>query len=657
MANLMNKDITKGKKYSWRFIVLLAIPVLLFLLSLILSKSFPLLRIISLFLVFLISGMGWAKFFKETFKYENQLDFVINSLVLGTLLSVFLLLMLGMVGVVYTDTFLIVYFSVLSATSLLYTIFSKKDNDLEMAFDKRIQLLDILWIAVFLLLFYLLVQICLEQYFPNWDSFTLWAVDARYLFENMRIRDATFDLLNNFSYSSLYPMYSFLIYKVLGSIHEQFASIITVYFSFLSCLLVFKRIYKQPSKRLKSFQYLFLLLIPIILLSIQNLIVTLYSDVFCSFLVLLFIVVLLKPKTTEDGYYKRLFLLPVIAISLYLAKSPYMIITVFLLLIFALYDIEYWIKNFQQLKKKYSIVLVILVLSLFFFIPLKYISQFQDISVAEVTSKVTRIASLKEYALYLESVIELVLGDAPYILFLYMAFFCSLAFGSFKVSRRTKYLLAVLVLGTLFIPLAFYVIKLRSLTSRSLLRYMGMSFFACSYALTYIRIRNSEKEGVLYNIVFILFTLLSGLFLLSQVYFKYNLDFKLEPHSGRYQDFRWQKDYYKIAETVKSHIPKDAKVLIVDEVNTQLGNMRIPAIFVRYYLFKTSAGGQYTAPKEKISTTIKESNADYILILEYDGYWPECLDLSPKGTYLIKKENLNFSNACPIEKVTHVIIP
>lgn len=657
MANLVKKDITKEKKYSWRFILLLAIPVLLFLLSLILSKYFPLVRLISLFLVFLISGMGFAKFFKETFKYENQLDFVINSLILGTFLSVFFLLMLGMVGVVYTDTFLIIFFSVLSVTSLLYTILSKKDSDLEKVFDKRIQLLDILWALLFLLLFYLLIQICLEQFFPHWDSFTFWAVDSKYLFENMRLRDATFDLLGNFSYSSFYPLYSFLIYKVLGGIYEQFASIITVYFAFLSCLLVFKRIYKQPSKRLKSFQYLFLLLVPIIFLSIQNIIVTLYVDIFCSFLVLLFTAVLLQSRVTVDEYYKRLFLLSVIAIGLYLAKSPYMVVTIFLLLVFILYDIKYWIKNFQQLKKKYRVVLVIIVLSLFFIIQQKYISQFWDAGVAEVTSKITRIASLKEYVLHIDSILKLIIEIAPYMSFLYIAFFCFLTFGSFKASRKTKYFLIILVLGTLFLPIFFYVIRLRSLTSKSLLRYMGISFFACSYAFTYMRIRSSKNKEMLYNILFILFTILAGLFLLSQIYLKYNLNFKLEPHSGRYKDSSGHKSLYEIVEGVEGYLSEDSKVLIIDQEKKGLGNMAVPAICVRYYLSNFSTGGQYSASHNRIGSVIKRSDADYILLLIYDGYWSHCPDLLLGETYLIKKEDLNFSNACPVENITHIITP
>lgn len=653
----MKKEIIRGRKYSWKFVLLIVTPVLLFLLSLLLSKYFPLIRIISLILVFLVIGMSFAKFFKETFKYENQLDFIINSLVLGSFLSVFLLLMLGMIGVVYTDTLLIIFFSVLSIASLLYTILSKKDSELEIVFDQRIQLLDILWVAVFLLLFYLLIQICLEQYFPHWDCFTFWAVDAKYLFENMRLRDATFNLLSHFSYSSLYPLYSFLIYKVLGGIYEQFAGIITVYFALLSCLLVFKRIYKQPSKRLKSFLYLFLFLVPIIFLSIQNIIVTLYSDVFCSFLVLLFTAVLLQSKVTVDGYYKRLFLLPVIAIGLYLAKSPYVVVAAFLLLVFVLHDIKYWIKNFQQLKKQYKIVLVILLLLMFFIIQQKYLSQFQATSIVEATNRRVRIASLEEYAVYLGSIFKLILKEAPYIFFLYIAFFCSLAFGFFKASRKTKYFLAILVLGTLFIPLFFYVIRLGDLTSRSLLRYMGMSFFACSYAFTYMQIRVSKNKEVLYDILFMLFTLLSGLFLLSQIYLKYDLNFKLEPHSGRYKDFQWQESSYNIAEQVKSHLSKDSKVLIVDEVGVRLGNMAIPAIYVRYYLSNYSTGGQYTTLNERINTIIEKSAADYILVLGYDGYWSQCSSLSIGETYLIKKDDLNFSNTCPVENITHVIIP
>ncbi len=653
----MKKEITKVKKYSWRFVLLIVVPVLLFLLSVLLYKYFPLVSIISLILVFLISGMGFAKFFKETFKYDNQLDFIINSLVLGSFLSVFFLLMLGMVGVIYTDTFLIIYFVVLSIASLLYTILSKKDSDLEKAFDKRFQLLDILWVLLFVLLFYLLVQICLEQFFPHWDSFTFWAVDSKYLFENMRLRDWKFDVLTYFSYSSFYSFYSFLIYKVLGGIYEQFASIITVYFSFLSCLLVFKRIYKQPSKRLKSFLYLFLFLVPIIFLSIQNIIVTLYSDVFCSFLVLLFTAVLLQSKVTVDGYYKRLFLLPVIAIGLYLAKSPYVVVAAFLLLVFVLHDIKYWIKNFQQLRKQYGIVLVILLLGLLFAIQQKHLSQFNVAGIMETTSKLIRIASLKDYSVYIETVLKFIMENAPYIFFLYIAFFCSLAFGFFKASRKTKYFLAILVLGTLFIPLFFYVIRLGDLTSRSLLRYMGMSFFACSYAFTYMQIRVSKNKEVLYDILFMLFTLLSGLFLLSQIYLKYDLNFKLEPHSGRYKDFQWQESSYNIAEQVKSHLSKDSKVLIVDEVGVRLGNMAIPAIYVRYYLSNYSTGGQYTTLNERINTIVEKSAADYILVLGYDGYWSQCSSLSIGETYLIKKDDLNFSNDCPIENVTYVISP
>jgi len=186
---------------------------------------------------------------------------------------------------------------------------------------------------------------------------------------------------------------------------------------------------------------------------------------------------------------------------------------------------------------------------------------------------------------------------------------------------------------------------------------MGISFFACSYAFTYMRIRSSKNKEILYNTLFILFTILAGLFLLSQIYLKYNLNFKFEPHSGRYKDSKWQEGFYKIAEKAESYLPRGSKVLIVDEVGAQLGNMAIPAIYVRYYMSNSSVGGQYTTPIEVISKTIEESAADYILVLGYDGYWSKCSSLSIGETYLIKKEDLNFSNACPIEDVTHVLVP
>lgn len=173
----------RRRKYSRKFILLIVAPVFTFFISLLLSRFHPLLRIVSLFSVFLISGMGLAKFFKEVFKYDNQLDFIINSLGLGSFISVFFLLMLGMLGVHYTNIFLILFFGFLSIVSLGSMFFGEEEENLERVCGRKVKLLDILWILLFFLLFYLVIQICLEQYFPNWDSFTFWAIDSKYFLD------------------------------------------------------------------------------------------------------------------------------------------------------------------------------------------------------------------------------------------------------------------------------------------------------------------------------------------------------------------------------------------------------------------------------------------------------------------------------------------
>lgn len=535
-------------------------------------------------------------------------------------------------------------------------MFSRKDDDLEIVYDRRIKAIDFLWIFLFLLFFYLVIQVCLEQFFPNWDSFTFWAVDSKFLFENRVLRDVNFDVLRVFSYSSFYSFYQFLLYAVLGAIHEQFASIITVFFSLLSCLLIFKRIYKKSSVTLKSFLYLSLLLVPLIFLSIQNLLVTLYADVFCSFLVLLFTIVLLQRECNVKSYYKRVFLLSIVSMGVYFAKTPYMIITVFMLLTFFLYDAGYWIKNFRLLIRDKKLIITVLLLIIFFTVQAKYISQFEDISIIAITGNFIRLASLKEYVLYIQSIINLIISDSPYIIFLYIPLFSSLVFGSFRGSRRTRNYLVIIVLGTLSIPLFFYIVRLGDLTSKSLLRYMGLSFFSCSYALTFLQV-DKKLNSWFYKYFIAFFILLVGIFFTSDIYLRYKLDFSLQPSSGKYKDCRWQESYYKLASKVEEHLSNDSGVFIIDETDRGLSNIRDPAIYVRYYLSNLSVGGQYTSPKGRISKAIEDSKATHILLLEYDGYWDKCSDLIVGETYLVQKDDLDFSKECPIIGISDRITP
>jgi len=619
-------------------VVLLLLSVFYYLRSYYLLAGFP-----SLVITFLLCGIGVAKFFKRVLPYKDIVSYLTHALILGSLSSTIVLLFLGMLGMNYSNQALLVFFIMFSALNVIYFLVPTKGEDDSQLFRlPKVGVSEIFWLVLILIMFFFLFSLAIERYFPNWDSFTFWAVDAKYIYQNRSLRDSTFDIISNFSYSSLYPLNLFLSYVFFGGIYEQFSSLITVFYAFLSFLLLFDRISVVKSKVVKSLAYLSILVVLHAFLSAQNIIVSQYADVFVAFVVLFYSIVLLSPISEED-YFKRVLLLSFSSLLPYLTKSPYMIFTVLLFILWFLYDLPFLkkvsLKSFINWRFLVSFsAIVVFCLVLYF-----YQSQFGSSSMFPSVNVTTFI--LSDYVEYFFDLVKFVSSNYPFIFLLFGAL--ALAFLQKLFEDRRYFFIAILFIILISINIFRYLVGLLSLSSMSLLRYLSISFFLIPLLLSNLSMPGEKRKYTDSMVTLLLF--LFGNFLVLLVFFSYKLDFQLDPHTGRYQDFRFQEEYYDFAEEVKSKIRPEAKVMIIARVNNNLiGNNAAVPLFVRYYLSENSTGNRYMLPPEEIGSPIKEFHPDYLLLYEYDNFWENCKDVFTDGkSYLVPRRDFFITkNSC-----------
>lgn len=649
------KDIILKIKNRRKHIALVSFMVILFIIfSLLRFKSF-LANFPILILTFLFSGIGLAKFLKRTLSYKNTVTYLTYSLILGSLTTILVLLFLGMCGVEYTDQFLLIFFICFSVLNVTYFLIPKKDSeDLEIFKFPHLRIIDVVWLLLISLMFFFLFSLSVERYFPNWDSFTFWAVDAKYIYQNRILRDSNFDVINDFSYSSFYPLNIFLSYVFFGGIYEQFSSLITLYYAFLSFLLLSTKILVIKSNIVKSLSFLSVIVVLHAFLSVQNIIVSQYADVFSAFVVLFYSIVLTSP-TSEKYYYQRFLLLFFSSLILYLTKSPYKILTILLLFIWLIYDLRFLRSKFLKLVTNWRFLVSLCFVGIFCGSLYLYQIQFRLPSILNSLSAMSKELILADSIKYSFHVIKFLSGNLPFIFLISGILPFLFLERSFKDKRFI--FIGIIFLALISINIFRYILLLLDLGSMSLLRYVSISFFLIPLLITKAKL---VKMNTLFkDIVITLILLIMGVYVLLLVFFFNNLDFKLDAHSGRYQDFQFQESSYKIAERVLLTVEREDKVLITDKVNSGVGNMAIPGIYIRYYLFDNSIGGQYSSSIENFPNFVNKTDPDYLLIVGYDDYWKDCNNfLETDKTYLIPIDKFIYDNeSCPIEEGSYELNP
>lgn len=660
MRSSHNKEI---KLFFLSVFVIVVLPI--FIIGLMnLTKLHPVLGFVPFVLFLTSSGLCLSELFREQLPYNDILGYIINSLIWGSIFTPFALLILGFIGFKYTNENMLLFIVILVFLNIFFALILRR-KEKKIPFIKFLKSnnnwIDLVFVLLTSLSFFFIIQICLENYTQMWDSFTFWGVDSKYLFDNRQLRTIEFDLLSSNRYTSYYPLITFLSYFFMGGIFEQFSSLITILFAFLAFLMVFNLARNQSSIRGKLLSYTSFILVLSSFLSIQTVLVSQYADVFASFLLLLFVVVLLNGKQNKELYHKRLFVLLFLCLTFYLVKPAYITTSFLCLSIYILHDFTFLKDSYRTIisnLKVWSTILFFLITTFLiyqYFIPARQIES--SPSLIELKSY-----PLMQYFSYVLHLGEYLLSNLPLPTLLVGSLFLVWVLNS---NWSKKELFGCLTfLSVTLLPIGYYILNFsQDFASMSLLRYVSIGFFAIPFLFYFIvRKKDFNKGDNRVNIILLVLTIGVNIFFVARIYSNYNLDLRLNPNDGKYSTAVGK--YYLIAEKAYTLVGNESKILLMDVANgteNRITNKDIPGIFTRYFLAEKSVGIMYDTDISGLKNIITTFTPDYLLILEYDGYLSLCdEDLQIGRSYLLRiDENLDFeveSTECPVGEIEDSIL-
>jgi hypothetical protein len=272
------------------------------------------------------------KFFKNIIPVKNIVVFIGISIFLGLFLNTFIIFLLGTLGVTLNPQFFLIYI-IIAGLLNMYAFWRLSSEELVAGYVKKVKLevIDIIAIAIFVALFFMFASECLESYFAPWDVFTFWGVDAKYIFDNSHLRDGSFGVLAN-NYLSFFSLQINYVYLLYGRIVEEFTGLLSLIYGYTALTIVLGYVLDVKKSILKKiFLYLGIFSALYAFYTVQKLLICMYSDVFLSVVVLTYCVVLFNKIPKRMNGYKRALLLSLLAISLYLTKTHYFVFAIYLL--------------------------------------------------------------------------------------------------------------------------------------------------------------------------------------------------------------------------------------------------------------------------------------------------------------------------------------
>lgn len=609
----------------------------------ILSREFSSLKFFILIPLAILLGIGFTALFKNIFTIKNVFTHLICSLFLGLFLNTLLIFLIGSVGVELNKSFYIVYIlSSLLLNAIIFFIHTSEDEISSYLRNTRFNWWDVAWYVILVFFSLLFINICLENFYPNWDSYTHWAIDSKYIYENERLRDQGFDLLR-YSYLPFYPLQLSYVYWIYGAVVEQYSSLVTLTYLFIGTFFCYSQILNIREKPLtKSLLYLLALSPLYTFFLIQGLPFTQYADIFCSVVILFYGIVLFGKKPDLKSYGSRFLLIFLFSFALYLTKTNYLAVTAFLLAFYLLFDAKFLIYNFKKLFSSRMFWVASLIIGIVFALVFIYSRNFvppkENTALGFMLQNLTTIGT--DRIKYLFDMIEFFFKEITMFLFMSIIVFVASIISTNGLTRRSLLLVSfVLLLSS--IPVTYYFITQGNFVDMSILRYIGLIFFVTCFVLillpSSIKI-TSLKQETLFSILLILISV----FLFSRIYITNNVDLNFSPHTGSYKDFIWHKEFFMLGERVSQIVPEESSIMIVDQEGELIGNMSMPVIILRYSLSEYSVGHQYRFQPVQWYDYMKEIKPDYILVFTYDNYWPGCNGILEKEhSYLIKVDNLS----------------
>ena len=634
------------------------------------GNIFVSLRFFILVPIAILLGLGFTALFKTVFPIKNIITFFSISLFLGLFLNTIVIFILGSMGLVLNECMILTC----SAVSLLLNnfLFLKFLGEQELrGYIKsiKLELVDSIFFLLLLLLIIPMVNICLEAYFPLWDSFTFWAVDAKYIYENSHFRDSNFVFLAN-NYLSFFPLQIHFVYLLYGKIVEQTASLLSILYAFTGGMIVYSYILDLKRTAIKkSLLYLSVFAAIYSFYLIHFLIFSIYADLFTAVIALVYIILIFNDNWEIADYWKRLILITLLSVSIYFTKTHFLVFTILLLLFFLFYDRKVLLDKFRNIKECHKEILAILsIISIIIVVGLyaKTISNETQFIVGTV-KQITMGTSIARNIL---NVGYQFITRIPLFVLTIIILFVHFFFQSGGIQTKESYKIFFILLIVSF-PSALYICGVFPFEDSSLLRYAGLSYFLIPYI--FISIFPDVNIKIKWQrMLAVLIIFLSQALITYKVFYETGFDLNFSPSSGSYKDFSTRdnsginrdfathSDVYSLSEKIKQIIPSDSSLFLVtyDHLNKLVTDNFPPVFFMRYYLIEYNKVGSFACEPELCPGLYVSSDIDYLVVYSYQNYWPLCDEVLKKDTtYLINLNVLDYEEGqCLAEDGNYIIL-
>jgi len=621
---------------------------------------FPSIKFFELVPLAILLGFGLTSFLKKVLPIRNILSFISISIFLGLFLNTFVIFLLGTIGLNIGMPLLVFYIPAMIVLNIVLFFRFNTEEELSGYFkNTKLEVIDIIWVVILTALFLMFAGTCLERFYFLWDGFTFWVLDAKYIFENQHLRDGSVILLNN-NYMSFFSLQINYVYLIYGKIVEQTAGLLNLMYAYTGIMMIFSYLIEIKKSNIKKILiYLGILAALYAFFTVHYLLMSVYSDVFLSVVVLFYALILFNKEFKEKYYWQRFLLLVMLSVAIYLTKTHFFIFSLFLLGFMFVYDFKYLWNKVKNITKDYWFVLVIFICILAALIVGKYA---KTISSEEsfVQSVSSGFVLDKSILTNIKGVVKGLILNIPLVVAV-IAFYLPVAF-LVKKGFNWQDFVKIAFLGLLVsFTFVVYILGIYPISDGSMYRYLGLAYLALPFLFIDI-LPDFNIERKWQEILTILVMLGCVGLIFVQLCFHIGVDLKFTPNSGAYVESEAHKEYADIVEEVKETIPDDQSIMIASYgvAGPTITDNFPPGFFLRYYLMEyNETVAYYCSPADCLPYFLTQK-PDYLLIYSYSDFWPACNGvLENKKSYLIKfdftQEELNSGKCLAGENNTRAL--
>lgn len=562
---------------------------------------------------------------------KNSFEFLVYSLSIGTFSFFILLLSLTHLG--FKLSFSAGLLSSLFFSLLIYKVFFLKQDlfTTNSSSDKKN-----FYLPALLIIFYAGYLILIKSifYFPSWDHFTYWLVDAKEIFIHDHLR-TTAEINNYFNYTSFLPLQFSLLYQLLGSIKEEATGIFSVIYLSLSSMLVLS------VNKVQTFKTNFILSLLCILIfsCFWNLSVVSYAEAFTAFCFTLFFRFLINDSPQFDVAKKITFLISLL-IGIGFIKGPFKIYSIFLLL----FLIVYYAREIKKIKKKSFIYLLIPVLILISQLYYRLYVWREHIEIPLVDERRLLLGTISERLQYILDTFAFLFKNHPVmsVLYLFVILYALMKIKNWKQNSKSSIALISALILFPGINIGYYILEMTSHQSQSLSRYVTPTFFVLGL---FFANEFSQKISSWGKKTTIFVTLILSLLIHKEV-------LRTHHHIKNFDFHDWKASSNKTLEPMSSAalkaatlLPQNARLLFVGDIDTSISNMGFSSLIQRYLLLPNSVGGLYRVPIDKFSDKLFTAKPDFLYLTDFTQDGPTLkflnLNLSNEHSYLVKIESFS----------------